>query len=192
MKKIKYFALMLLSSCFGKDIKSKPNTASMEVTGNKESSFYSFKMKGLDGQEIDFSKFKGKKVLLVNVASQCGYTPQYEDLQKLHEQYGNKVIVLGFPADNFGHQEPGSESEIGAFCKKNYGVTFQMFSKISVKGADKAPLYKWLSDKSQNGWNDQEPGWNFCKYLVSENGELLKFYSSGVKPMGEEILNELK
>lgn len=183
---------MLLSSCFGKDIKSKPNTTSMEVTGNKESSFYSFRMKGLDGQEIDFSKFKGKKVLLVNVASQCGYTPQYEDLQKLHEQYGDKVIVLGFPADNFGHQEPGSESEIGAFCQKNYGVTFQMFSKISVKGDDKAPLYKWLSDKSQNGWNDQEPGWNFCKYLISEKGELLKFYSSGVKPMGEEILNELK
>jgi glutathione peroxidase len=100
--------------------------------------------------------------------------------------------VLGFPADNFGHQEPGTEAEIGAFCQKNYGVTFQMFSKISVKGSDKAPLYAWLSDKSQNGWNDQEPSWNFCKFLVNEKGELVKFFASGVKPLGEEILSEIK
>ena len=180
---------MLLSSCFGKDIKSKPATmATTETT----SAFYGFKMKSLSGEMIDFASFKGKKVLLVNVASKCGYTPQYEDLQKLHEQYGDKLVVLGFPANNFASQEPGTEEEIGAFCKKNYGVTFQLFSKISVKGDDQAPLYKWLSDKSQNGWNDQTPSWNFCKYLVNEKGELIKYFSAGVKPMGEEILNELK
>ena len=189
MKKINYFALMLLSSCFGKDIKSKPATM---TTTETTSAFYDFKMKSLTGEMIDFASFKGKKVLLVNVASKCGYTPQYEDLQKLHEQYGDKLVVLGFPSNNFASQEPGTEEEIGAFCKKNYGVTFQLFSKISVKGDDQAPLYKWLSDKSQNGWNDQTPSWNFCKYLVNEKGELVKYFSAGVKPMGEEILNELK
>ena len=180
---------MLLSSCFGKDIKSKPATM---TTTETTSAFYDFKMKSLTGEMIDFASFKGKKVLLVNVASKCGYTPQYEDLQKLHEQYGDKLVVLGFPANNFASQEPGTEEEIGAFCKRNYGVTFQLFSKISVKGDDQAPLYKWLSDKSQNGWNDQTPSWNFCKYLVNEKGELIKYFSAGVKPMGEEILNELK
>ena len=189
MKKLKYFVLMLLSSCFGKDIKSKPTTM---TTSEKASAFYGFKLKSLSGEMIDFASFKGKIVLLVNVASKCGYTPQYEDLQKLHEQYGDKVVVLGFPANNFASQEPGTEEEIGAFCKKNYGVTFQLFSKISVKGDDQAPLYIWLSDKSQNGWNDQTPSWNFCKYLVNEKGELIKYFSAGVKPMGEEILNELK
>ncbi|MCS6796305.1 MAG: glutathione peroxidase, partial [Raineya sp.] len=155
-------------------------------------SFYDFKMEAIDGKMIDFSIYKGKKVLLVNVASQCGYTPQYEQLQALHEKYGNKVAVLGFPANNFGGQEPGTNEEIAQFCKKNYGVTFQMFKKISVKGSDMHPLYKWLSDKNQNGWNDQAPTWNFCKYLVNEKGELVKFFGSGVNPMGEEILKAIE
>ncbi|MFM8913153.1 MAG: glutathione peroxidase, partial [Flammeovirgaceae bacterium] len=122
----------------------------------------------------------------VNVASKCGYTPQYTDLQKLHELYGNKVTILGFPADNFGHQEPGTNAEIGDFCKENYGVTFQMFEKISVKGDDQNELYKWLREKS-----GQEPSWNFCKYLVKADGSV-KFFASRVKPMDEAILNELK
>ncbi|WP_229733795.1 glutathione peroxidase [Pontibacter amylolyticus] len=147
--------------------------------------FYSFKIESLEGKEIDFSKFKGKKVLVVNTASECGYTPQYADLQKLHETHGDKVVILGFPANNFGGQEPGSQEEIAAFCQKNYGVTFQMMEKVSVKGDDQHPLYQWLA---KNSPNHEEPGWNFSKYLIDENGKVVAFYPSKVKPMGEEIL----
>jgi glutathione peroxidase len=154
-------------------------------------SFYDFKMKAIDGKEVDFSVFKGKKVLVVNVASKCGYTKQYADLEKLNREYGDKVVVLGFPANNFGGQEPGSNEEIDSFCKLNYDVTFQMFEKISVIGNDRAPLYKWLSEKELNGWNDKAPTWNFCKYLINEKGELVKFFPSAVKPLSEEILSEL-
>lgn len=156
-----------------------------------DSSFYQFKMKSLEGEMIDFSRYKGKYVLLVNVASKCGYTPQYAELQELHEKYGDKLVVLGFPANNFGAQEPGSDGEIQEFCSKNYGVTFQMFSKISVKGEDQAPLYRWLSTRELNGWNNDSPGWNFCKYLVDKSGNLLKFYNSAVRPMSPEITGQL-
>ena len=122
------------------------------------------------------------------MASKCGYTPQYEDLQKLNEEYGDKITILGFPANNFGGQEPGTNEEIKKFCTGNYGVTFPMFEKISVKGVDKHPLYRWLTDKSMNGWNDQEPTWNFCKYFIDENGELKHFFQSSVNPFDEEIL----
>jgi glutathione peroxidase len=151
--------------------------------------FHAFKLSSLEGKEIDFSEYKGKKVLLVNTASECGYTPQYADLQKLHETHGDKVVILGFPANNFGGQEPGSEEEIAAFCQKNYGVTFQMMEKISVKGDDQHPLYQWLKKNSPNG---DEPGWNFSKYLVDENGQVVGFYPSKVKPMGEEILSAIQ
>ncbi len=183
--------LLFVGACNLKEIKSKPQKATM-TNATQTKSFYDFKLKSLDeSEEIDFSRYKGKKVLLVNVASKCGFTPQYEQLQALHEQHGEKIVILGFPANNFGGQEPGSAEEIGAFCQKNYGVTFQMLEKVSVKGTDQHPLYTWLSSKDQNGWNDQAPTWNFCKYLISEEGELLKFYASGVSPMGDEILNEL-
>lgn len=154
-----------------------------------EKSFYDFKMRDIDGNEVDFNQFKGKKVLLVNVASKCGYTPQYADLQELNEKYGDKVVILGFPANNFGGQEPGTEEDIKAFCTENYGVTFKMFQKISVKGVDKHPLYRWLSDKDLNGWNDKEPTWNFCKYLIDEQGELKEFFPSSVKPLDDEIVS---
>jgi glutathione peroxidase len=146
-------------------------------------SFYDFKMNAIDGKEIDFSQFKGKTVLVVNTASKCGYTPQYDDLQELHEKYGDKVTVLGFPANNFGAQEPGTNLEIAEFCKQNFGVTFQMFEKISVKGDDQHPLYKWLKEKT-----GQEPTWNFCKYLVKPDGSV-KFFSQKVKPL--DIVSEL-
>nr|WP_152425109.1 glutathione peroxidase [Nafulsella turpanensis] len=151
------------------------------------SDFYDFRLKSLNGEEIDFSRYKGKKVLLVNVASECGYTPQYADLQKLHEEYGDKVAVLGFPANNFGSQEPGSNQQIADFCQKNYGVEFQMFSKISVKGADQHPLYEWLREQS-----GQEPSWNFSKFLIDENGEVIGFYPSGVNPMDDEIVEKVR
>jgi glutathione peroxidase len=148
-------------------------------------SIYDFKINSLDGQVIDFTQYKGKALLIVNVASQCGYTPQYADLEKLHETYGNKLVVLGFPANNFGSQEPGTNLQIAEFCKKNYGVKFQMFEKISVKGDDQHALYKWLKEKS-----GKEPTWNFCKYLVKPDGSV-KFFDSKVKPMDKQIVDEL-
>jgi glutathione peroxidase len=148
-------------------------------------SIYDFKMNSIDGELIDFASYKGKNLLIVNVASKCGYTPQYADLEKLHEMYSDKVVVLGFPANNFGSQEPGSNNEIAQFCQKNYGVKFQMFEKISVKGNDQAELYKWLKAKT-----GEEPGWNFCKYLVKPDGTV-KFFSSKVKPLDKEITSEL-
>ncbi len=151
-------------------------------------SIYDFKIEAIDGTTIDFSQYKGKKLLIVNTASKCGYTPQYEDLQKLHELYGDKLTILGFPSNNFMGQEPGTNLEIAKFCKVNYGVTFQLFSKIEVKGKDQHPLYAWLSDKDKNGWNDKSPTWNFCKYLINEEGKLVNFYKSGVKPMDEKII----
>ena len=154
-------------------------------------SFYDFKMLAIDGTEIDLSKYKGKKVLVVNTASKCGFTPQYKDLEALHQKIGDKLVILGFPANNFMGQEPGSNTEIASFCQKNYGVTFQMFEKIDVVGKNQHPLYKFLSDKTLNGWNDQAPSWNFCKYLIDENGRLLKFYKSGVNPLDDEIVNAI-
>ncbi len=161
------------------------------VSQEEESKFYSFKMTAIDGEEISFEKYKGKKVLLVNVASKCGFTPQYEDLQKLHKMYEGKVTILGFPANNFMGQEPGTNEEIATFCEKNYGVTFQMFEKISVKGKKQHPLYQWLSTKEENGWNDKAPSWNFCKYLVDEKGTLIGFYGSKTKPTDEEIISKI-
>ena len=121
-------------------------------------SLYDFKINSLDGKSIDFTQYKGKIILIVNTASECGYTPQYADLQELHQKYGSKITILGFPANNFGGQEPGSNVQIATFCKKNYGVTFQMFEKISVRGNDQHPLYQYLKEKT-----GKEPSWNFCK-----------------------------
>jgi glutathione peroxidase len=149
------------------------------------SSLYDFKINSIDGTLIDFSQYKGKTLLIVNTASECGFTPQYADLEKLHEQYGSKVTILGFPANNFGGQEPGTNGQIATFCKKNYGVTFQMFEKVSVKGDDQHPLYKWLKEKT-----GEEPSWNFCKYLIKPDGTV-KFFNSKVKPLDKEIVGQL-
>lgn len=154
-------------------------------------SIYDFKLKTIDGKEVDFSMYKGKKLLLVNVASECGYTPQYKELQKLHEKFGHKITILAFPANNFGGQEPGTNAEIATFCTKNYNVTFQVFEKISVVGSDVHPLYKFLSTKSENGWNNQPPTWNFCKYFVNENGTVVSYFKSNVSPMSLDIIQLL-
>jgi len=182
---IKYLFLKMFIK---KGVKTKPGEATQ---ASDAKSFYDFKMTANNGKEIDFSIYKGKKVLVVNVASECGYTPQYKELEQLHQLYKNKLEVIGFPADNFGHQEPGSDSDIAHFCEVNFGVTFQLFKKSSVVGDDQNPLYYWLSHKSENGWNNTPPKWNFCKYLVNEKGELIKFYSSAVSPMSDEIVKQL-
>ena len=155
-------------------------------------SIHSFKVKSIDGGMIDFAKYKGKKILVVNVASQCGYTRQYEGLQKLSEAYKDKLVIVGFPANNFGSQEPGSDGEIAQFCKARFGVTFPMASKISVKGTDTAPIYKWLTSKTENGVLDAQIGWNFTKFLLDENGKMIATFPSKVEPNSEEITKFLK
>jgi glutathione peroxidase len=166
--------------------------ASLFVTMLFSATIYDFKVPGLDGKEIDFSKFKGKKVLVVNTASKCGYTPQYADLQKLYDQYKDKLVIVGFPANNFGEQEPGSNEEIGEFCKKNYGVTFPMAEKVSVKGDDMHPLFKYLTGEAHKmGVKDPVVGWNFTKFLVDEKGKLVAVFPSKVNPTSEEITKHL-
>lgn len=155
-------------------------------------SIHSFKVKSIEGGTIDFSKFKGKKILVVNTASKCGYTPQYEALQKVYDQYKDKLVIVGFPANNFGGQEPGSDGEIQEFCKARFGVKFPLASKVSVKGEDMAPIYQWLTSKSKNGVLDAEIKWNFNKFLLDENGKMIAYFESKVKPDSEEILKFVK
>lgn len=158
-----------------------------------QKTLYDFKVKTIEGKDFDLSSLKGKKVLIVNVASKCGLTPQYEELQKLYETYGGKnFVILGFPANNFMNQEPGSNQEIMEFCESKYGVTFQMMDKISVKGKDIHPLYEWLTQKSQNGVLDAEVSWNFQKFMVDENGRLIDFAPPREKPFSDKIVAWIK
>lgn len=154
---------------------------------------HSFKVTAIDGSEFDLSSLKGKKVMVVNTASKCGLTPQYKILQELYDQYGGeKFEIIGFPANNFMNQEPGSNEEISSFCSSNYGVTFPMMSKISVKGNDIHPLYAWLTQKSQNGKLDADVTWNFQKFLIDENGNLVDFLKPSDKPDDKKVLDWLK
>ena len=154
-------------------------------------SIYDFKVAGLEGGEIDFKQFKGKKILIVNTASKCGNTPQYEGLQQLFEKYKDKLVVIGFPANNFKGQEPGSSAEISNFCKKNYGVTFPMADKVSVKGDDIAPIYKFLEEEAARKGFENPVQWNFGKFLVDEKGNLIATFSPKTQPMSDEILKYL-
>lgn len=166
-------------------------TSPITVPHHPAKSIYDFKVDALDGGTIDFSAFKGKKILIVNTASKCGYTPQYKELEELYEKYKDKLVIVGFPANNFGGQEPGTNAEIKEFCKKNYGVSFPMAAKVSVKGDDTAPIYQWLCNKSQNGVLDAEIKWNFGKFLLDEHGRLLNYFPSKVTPLSEEITSKL-
>lgn len=153
---------------------------------------YKFKVPSIEGGTINFSKYKGKKILVVNTASKCGYTPQYEGLEKLYKQYGDKLVVVGFPANNFGQQEPGSDEEIQQFCKVRFGVTFPLASKVDVVGDNTHPLFKWLTSKEQNGVLDAKVAWNFTKFLLDEKGKLIATFPSKVTPQSEEITKYLK
>jgi glutathione peroxidase len=164
------------------------------VPGNNQSipavPFYSLNIILNNGDTLNFETLKGKKVLLVNTASDCGYTNQYEDLQKLAEQYKNKLLVIGFPANDFKEQEKGSDAEIAEFCKINFGVTFPLASKSTViKGVQQNTVFKWLSDASKNGWNNTAPSWNFSKYLVNEQGELTNYFEPAVSPLSKEFIS---
>lgn len=156
----------------------------------QQKSFYDFTVKTIDGKDFPLSSLKGKKVLVVNVASKCGFTPQYAKLEELYTKYEkDNFVIIGFPANNFLGQEPGSNEEIKKFCTLNYGVTFPMMAKISVKGKDIAPLYQWLTQKSENGVANAKVGWNFHKFLIDENGNWVASYGSTTDPLSEKIVD---
>lgn len=157
---------------------------------NKSETFHDFVVQDINGKDFDFSQLKGKKVLVVNTASKCGFTPQYEGLQNLYEKYKDQdFTIIGFPANNFMNQEPGTDEEIKSFCSANYGVTFPMMSKISVKGNDIHPVYQWLTMESKNGKMDSKVKWNFQKYLINQDGSLHAVVGTKTKPMSEVITN---
>jgi glutathione peroxidase len=155
------------------------------------SSIYDFKVEGLEGNSIDFKKFKGKKIMIVNTASKCGNTPQYAELEELYEKYKDKLVIVGFPANNFGSQEPGTNSEIKEFCTKNYGVTFPMAAKVSVKGDDIAPIFDYLVGEAKKLGFEDPIKWNFTKFLLDENGKLITVIHNKTKPMSEDVLKYL-
>ncbi len=155
-------------------------------------SIHSFNVPGITGDTIHFANFKGKKILIVNTASKCGYTPQYTDLERLYELYKENLVIVGFPANDFKQQEPGSNEEINTFCKKNYGVTFPMAAKISVIGENIHPIYAWLTSKEKNGVMDAEVKWNFNKFLLDEEGFLLMKFDSDINPLNPEITKRIK
>ena len=155
------------------------------------SSFYTLKGESNTGIPISFENFAGKKVLIVNLASRCGFTPQYKELQSLQDQFRDKLIILGCPSNDFGGQEPGTDEEIATFCEVNFRTTFPLLKKASVKGDEKQLVYAWLTNPSLNGWNNHEPSWNFCKYLVNERGQLVNFYSSSVSPLSELVIKSI-
>jgi glutathione peroxidase len=158
---------------------------------SKPPSIYDFKVPGLLGDTINFADFKGKKILIVNTASKCGYTPQYAALERLYKANKAKLVIIGFPANNFGSQEPGTNSEIREFCQRNYGVTFPMAEKVSVRGDDMAPIYHWLTEKANNTVDDSEVEWNFQKYLIDEKGHLVAVFPSALKPESRKILKAI-
>jgi len=195
MKKfaIAALGLALLFSCQNQAQTKKTKTTKETTKTMSASNIYGFKVADLYGKEFDFASLKGKKVIIVNTASKCGLTPQYKDLEAIYKEYKDKnLVIVGFPANNFASQEPGTNKEIAEFCEMNYGVTFPMMDKISVKGSDMAPIYQFLTQKSKNGLQDSEVEWNFQKYLINEKGELVKVVSPRTLPTDPEIVNWIK
>lgn len=170
----------------------------MSFTSNHEDkkqvrrSIYDIQINSLMGTPLDLKEYKGKKILFVNVASECGFTPQYEDLQKLYEKYSNQLVIIGVPCNQFGSQEPGNADEISSFCKKNYGVTFILTEKVDVKGSNAHPLYRWLTHKELNTVEDSEVKWNFQKYLIDQDGNWQEYFSSKVKPLSTELTSAIE
>jgi len=181
--KLKILTMCLFLPFFGK---------SQSSVQDPKTSIYDIEINSLSGERIDLSEFRGKKILFVNTASKCGFTGQYEGLQKLHETYKDNLVVIGLPCNQFGKQEPGNADQIQSFCQVNYGVDFLMTEKIDVKGSNQHPLYAWLTKKELNGKKDSSVKWNFQKYLVDEQGKLIDYYLSVTKPMSSKITNYLK
>jgi glutathione peroxidase len=185
MKKAFLFALVLVVACVAVAFKHKKNKQTPKT-------IHQFKVPSIEGGTIDFAKFKGKKILVVNTASKCGYTPQYEGLEKLYKEHKDNLVIVGFPANNFKGQEPGTNEEIAEFCKVRFGVSFPLASKVDVVGENIHPLFKWLTTKDQNGVLDATIAWNFNKFLLDEKGNLLAYFPSKVTPESEDILKYLK
>ena len=182
-----FIAVTTLWSCQNQAQETKSNP--IEIPMKKET-IYQFNVQDLSGNAFDFTTLKGKKIMIVNTASECGLTPQYEQLQAVYEKYKEQnFVIVGFPANNFGSQEPGSNAQIATFCQKNYGVTFPMMAKISVEGSDQHPVYQFLTQKAKNGLEDSEVQWNFQKYLINESGELEKVVAPRTLPTDAEIIN---
>ena len=185
-----FSVVALFYSCQNQAQKKQTTTPTVTTTPMAKETIYQFKVEDLSGDTFDFSTLKGKKILVVNTASECGLTPQYEQLQAIYEKYKDKnFVIVGFPANNFGAQEPGTNQQIATFCQQNYGVSFPMMAKISVKGGDMHPVYQFLTQKAKNGLQDSEVQWNFQKYLINENGELAKVVSPRTLPTDAEIVN---
>ncbi|WP_196888617.1 glutathione peroxidase [Aureivirga sp. CE67] len=196
VKSIAVCALLLVSCKEGKKQEVETTKTVKEMATNdatQNTSIYQFKVKDIEGNTFDFDSLKGKKIMVVNTASECGLTPQYELLEQLYKDFkDSNFVIVGFPANNFGAQEPGTNVQIAAFCQKNYGVTFPMMGKISVKGADIAPIYSFLTEKSKNGVEDSDVKWNFQKYLIGENGKVNKVVAPTTLPNDEEIIRWIK
>ncbi len=184
MKKIYFYLSAIFAMLF-------TTTKAQEKLVTPPVDFYSLSFISINGDTVNFDTLKGKYVLIVNTASKCGFTKQFKDLEELNQKYKDRLVLIGFPSNDFGQQDPGTNQEIQEFCQINYGVSFQMMEKSSVKGENKNPVYVWLTDKSKNGWNEQEPVWNFCKYLIDKEGRLVAFFPSKVNPMSNEIIDKI-
>lgn len=195
MKKLALLSFLAFSfiRCMENNAQNTKQVGAEKTEPMEKQTIYQFKVTDLSGKEFDFASLKGKKILVVNTASKCGLTPQYRNLQTIYDQYKDQnLVIVGFPANNFMSQEPGTSAEIATFCERNYGVTFPMMDKISVKGSDMAPIYKFLTQKSKNGLQDSEVQWNFQKYLIDENGFLAKVISPQTLPTDPEVVNWIK
>jgi len=187
MYKVLLISFLIICSCSNNSKKSKQLISENMAQSN---TIYSFSVNDINGETFDFKSLEGKKIMIVNTASECGLTPQYKELQQVYDKYkASGFMIIGFPANNFGQQEPGTNTEIATFCEQNYGVSFPMMSKISVKGVDMHPIYKFLTQKSKNGLQDSEVAWNFQKYLINEKGELEKVIEPKITPLDNEIVS---
>lgn len=183
-----FLSILSLFGCF-----RSVSTPQAGSTQEPATAFHALKAIDIHGKEVEFAAFKGRKVMVVNTASECGYTPQYKQLQELHEAYGEKgLVIIGFPCNQFGGQESGTEAQIESFCQKNYGVTFPLMSKVDVKGGDQHPVYRWLTSKALNGAMDSSVKWNFHKFLVDEQGRLVMSLESGISPLDERVVGWLE
>jgi glutathione peroxidase len=175
---------------FGRATGKRSKVFTNELKAEPEQSLYNLSIDLNNGQSVPLSNYKGKKILFVNTASDCGYTDQYDELQKLYEAKKDKLVIIGFPANDFKEQEKGTDEEIAQFCKINYGVTFPLAKKSSVKpGEDQNPVFQWLSDKNKNGWTNKKPTWNFSKYLVNEEGVLINYFDPSISPTSKEVID---
>lgn len=189
---MKIFLILIIIAAIGVAAYRYLTGGKRPAEARSAASIYGYTFRSIEGTAVPLSAFRGKYILIVNVASQCGYTPQYAELEELAKSYADKLVVIGFPANNFLGQEPGTNEEIKSFCTTRYGVTFPLSEKVSVVGTEQSDIFRWLSDKDLNGWNDKGPKWNFYKYLITPDGELAGVFPSATTPLSDEITGALR